>query len=333
MSKIWRAAVIGLGNIGYLFNLDPKRRDTWSHVAAYTRCERTNLVGAVEIDSSKINLFRGQFPEVPVYSTINDLMMNASPDIVSVCTPAENHFPMVQDILEHDVKAIFCEKPLSENTRDAATLVGKCQVAGVVLSVNHTRRWESNYLYARELIDRGRIGQIRAVNIVYPAQVFNIGTHIFDIVRMLVRLDVTQVCATPFFFQQPDPDVSGWILFSDRIPCTILATGKREDLIFEIDIVGSEGRLRITENGEVVELYRFVESGRYSGYRELERLDAGHSEKADRFVSAIYDIVAVLDGVKEEVNCTGRDGLAAVQIANALYDSANNHGTPSVVGE
>ena len=166
----------------------------------------------------------------------------------------------------------------------------------------------------------------------YPGQVFNIGTHIFDVVRMLTRQDVTMVCAMPCGSGDPDPNLSGWLLLSEKVPCGVLATGKSEDLIFEIDIVGSEGRLRIVENGDVVELYRFEESTRYSGYRELARLDVGEIEKTDRFVAAIDDIAAVLDGVKEEVNCTGRDGLAAIQIATTLYNSANNLGRPFGIG-
>jgi len=332
MPTIWRSAVVGLGNIGFLFNLDPKRKGTWSHVTAYTRCDRTSLVGAVEIDKEKIDLFHKQYPDVPVYITVNDLMKNSSPDIVSVCTPAGSHFPIVRNILNHRVKAIFCEKPLAETVNDAMELAAECRARGITLAVNHTRRWESNYLYARELIDQGRIGQVKVVNVLYPAQVFNIGTHIFDVVRMLIRQDVTMVCAVPPGSDDPDPNMSGWLLFSNKIPCGVLATGKREDLIFEIDIVGSEGRLRIIENGEVVELYRFEESNRYSGYRELARLDPGEIEKTDRFVAAIDDIVAVLDGAKDDVNCTGCDGLAAIQIATALCDSAKNFGRPLAAG-
>ena len=150
MDATRRSAVVGLGNIGFLFNLDPKRKGTWSHATAYSRCDRTSLVGAVEIDKEKIDLFHRHYPGVPVYATVGDLIKNSSPDIVSICTPAESHFPIVKSILEHHVGAIFCEKPLAENVNDARVLVGECMAGGVILAVNHTRRWEINYLYARE---------------------------------------------------------------------------------------------------------------------------------------------------------------------------------------
>ncbi len=331
MTNVWKAAVIGLGNIGFLFNLDPKRKGIWSHVTAYMRCKRTDLAAAAEIDQDKIDVFQSTYPSIPVYKTVDELMRSSSPDIVSICTPAGNHFSVVDNILDYPVKAIFCEKPLAETVADASRVVEECGKRNILLAVNHTRRWESTYLYAKELIEQGRIGEIRALNLLYPAQVFNIGTHIFDLARMLTGKDITKVWAIPENTGDLDPKLSGLMLFSDGITCSVLATGKREDLIFEIDIIGSEGRLKVTENGEVIELYRFDESVRYSGYRELLRAEAGVVKKTDRFAAAIDDIVSVLDGRKKDVNCTGRDGLASLRIATSMNKSAKNYGKPITV--
>ena len=69
----YSAAVIGLGNIGFKFSCDQKRKGTWTHVDAYAGCPSTALVGAVEIDKETIDLFHLKYPDIPVYSTVKDL--------------------------------------------------------------------------------------------------------------------------------------------------------------------------------------------------------------------------------------------------------------------
>ncbi len=328
---MWRAAVIGLGNIGFLFNFDKKRKETWSHVSAYERCDKTQLIGAVEIDKKKTDLFKRQYPELPVFQTIQELMKNGQPDIVSICTPTHNHFSIVQELIKYPISGIFCEKPIALTLEEAKDIVNKCEQKKIVLAVNHTRRWDTNYLYSKKIIEEGRIGDIRATNLFYSGQVMNIGTHLFDVARMLIAKDVRIVSGISSNIENPDPDISGWLLVSENIPCSVISTGKREDLIFEIDILGSEGRLRILVNGEVLELFKFDESDRYSSYRELHKKQMEPFLKKDRFVDAIYDIVSVIEGKKDTVNCTGYDGLAALQISLSMIESARQGGRPVTV--
>jgi predicted dehydrogenase len=326
--KIMRAAVIGLGNIGFQFNLDPKRKGTWSHITAYERCNRTELVGAVEIDKEKVDLFQKNHKNIPVYTTIQELMQKSVPEIVSICTPTESHYTITEELLRYPVKGIFCEKSIALTIADANKIVNMCSKKKVVLAINHTRRWDDNYLYAKKVIEDGLIGPISAVNAFYSGQIFNIGTHLFDTLRMLINKETLAVSGVSFNTTKSDPDISGWIKFSEEILCAILTTGKREDLIFEIDIVGSKGRIRILNNGETIRRYAFTESPIYSGYRELSIVPSEPLQKKDRFVEAVYDIVEAIEGRKEKVNCSGYDGLAAVSLSLSMLESAQNSGNP-----
>ena len=45
IDMVYQAAIVGLGNIGFRFSYDAKRKGTWSHVDAYNKCLSTELTG------------------------------------------------------------------------------------------------------------------------------------------------------------------------------------------------------------------------------------------------------------------------------------------------
>ena len=327
MSKL-KAVVVGLGNIGFQFNLDNLRRGTWTHVDAYDSFRGTELVGALEIDKDKTRTFKRYHRDIPVFKTIKELMRETSADIVSICTPTKTHYAILKELAQHPVKAIFCEKPIADTVNQAEEMVRLCKSKGILLAVNHTRRWDENYRFVKKAVQSGAIGTVNAVNALYPAQVFNMGTHMFDTVRMLIGKNAVKVSGFFVGEKKPDPDISGWIKFEDDIFCSISATGKREDLIFEIDIIGDEGRIRIVDNGAKIEQYSFMKSRRLAGYRELFSINAPKIKEKDRFGEAIRDIALVVKGKKKKVNCSGEDGLASLALSNAMRISAEAGGKP-----
>lgn len=327
-----KAAVIGLGNIGFFFDLDPLRKETWSHVSAYIKCLKTELVGVVDVDKDKVNIFK-QHHNVLTFESIEELMEDTTIDIVSICTPTEYHYAILEKLIEYPVKAIFCEKPLAAEVDQAKEMVRLCRENNIVLAVNYSRRWDSNYQFAKNMIEEGKIGNIKAVNAFYPGQLFNVGTHLLDAVRLLVQKVPRTLSGISSNIGAQDPDVSGWIEFDGSIPCTVISTGKREDLVFEIDVVGDEGRIRITENGMKIEWSVFVESMRYSGYRELSLMQIDPIQNKDRFVEAINDIVLKVEDKKREVNCSGEDGFYSLAMSMSMLKSAQNNGVTVNIGD
>jgi predicted dehydrogenase len=320
---VYKAAVIGLGNIGFKFSYDEKRTGTWSHVDAYNKCPSTTLVGAVEIDKQTIDLFHERSPEIPVYPTVQDLFTKHRIDIVSICVPTRLHYQIFTEIVRYPVKAIFCEKPLSLSVEDSREMVRIAQEKDIHLGVNYTRRWQNSYIFVKKLIDEGKIGKITAITAYYPGQIYNIGSHLFDTVRMISGLRPVTASAI-IVNDAPDPSVSGWLLSEDKVFFPFIATGKREDLIFEIDVVGDQGRIRVLENGEKVEYNSFQESKRYSSYRELVPVHVTQPLPNDRFADAIQNIADVLSGSASGVLCSGTDGLYVDMMIKSLLHAADN---------
>jgi predicted dehydrogenase len=329
----YRASIIGVGNIGFKLGTDSKREGTtWSHAEAYGKCEKSELAAVVEVNPENAENFRQRYKDIPVFKSIREMMDGTGGvDIVSICTPTHTHHDILVDLLEYPIKGIFCEKPIASDIQSAYRMVEMCRGKKVALAVNHNRRWDDNYIYARDLIRDGKIGRVKAINALYPGQIFNIGTHLLDTVRMMISQDPEEVSGISFNLENDDPSVSGWVRFDDDVPCTVISTGRREDLILEIDVIGDEGRVKVLENGDKVKWYVFTESKRYSGYRELSPMPTESIAVRDRFVRAVEDIIDTIEGRKIEPECSGNDGYYSLSMSAGMLNSARNDGSPSVV--
>jgi predicted dehydrogenase len=95
-----------------------------------------------------------------------------------------------------------------------------------------------------------------------------------------------------------------------------------------LDLQGSEGRLRLWGDGSCLSNALFQDSLRFSGYRELGAVpleDVTEDRIENRLVAAVRDLNACVraNGVPA---CSGRDGMAALEIALALCESASRGG-------
>jgi predicted dehydrogenase len=225
---------------------------------------------------------------------------------------------------------------------EAMEMVEACESAGVVLAVNHTRRWESIYRHAKRLVDQGAIGSLESVVGSYPGKVFTMGTHLFDLMRYFGG-EVEWVCGqgrvgtggarVPGFAGdgpppatvegKTEPSLSGLLQFRSSVTGVIVSGRDRSNHIFELDLVGSRGRLRLSGDGGRMDLSRYEDSPRYSGYRELAPLpleDPVPAQSENRFVTAIKDLLACVQ-TEGTPTCSGRDGMAALEIAWGLCES------------
>ncbi len=155
---LFRCGVIGLGRIGCEF-ID-------NHAKAYRDCKDTALSFLWDIDQIKTDAW------CDFYGIKNDVEL----DIISICTPPETHRQIVEQ-WSHDVRGIYCEKPIATTLEDADAMIELCHKRHIILQVNHQRRFGNpKFLFSRGIL--------------------NTGTHMFDLLRMYfgeIRLEGNQV--------------------------------------------------------------------------------------------------------------------------------------------
>src|SRR5437660_6231330 len=132
-----RALVIGAGRIGARYD-SPDSKGVLSHCGAYSRCADTDLVGVVDSDPRRAESAAKVWKTYP-YASVAQAIVQANPEIVSVCVPPELHLPIVQQVVEGTAPGyVFLEKPIAKELKDARTIAALLK--DIPCTVNYLRR-------------------------------------------------------------------------------------------------------------------------------------------------------------------------------------------------
>ncbi len=80
-------------------------------------------------------------------------------DFVVIATPNDSHVPLASRAVEAGL-AVVVDKPLAVSSGAARELIAAAERAGVPLTVFHNRRWDSDFLELRRLIESGELGEV-----------------------------------------------------------------------------------------------------------------------------------------------------------------------------
>jgi len=316
---VYQAAIVGCGRIGCFFDDEqPKRTGIWTHAGAYTASPRTRLIAVADVDPSARDRAAHRWGITRMYPDVASLLQHERVDILSVCTPSDTHADMIRAAAASGVSAVWCEKPMTATLTDADELIAREKLP--IVAVNHIRRWDRAYQQTKTLVEQGRLGTIVSAVAWYTHGVANIGSHMIDVLRFLLG-EVEWVCAVGGKADQPDPTLSGLVVFASGVVCHLVGCGSGM-LLFELELVGTDARLRISQNGRRIEFWRVETSPRYAGYREPGSCEViWEGEDGQRMLTALNDLVRCLDD-QGTPRCTAEDGLKAVEVVAALRQSA-----------
>ena len=97
------------------------------------------------------------------YATLDELLADASVDVVHVTTPNHAHYPQVKAILAAG-KHVICEKPLAMTSAQSAEMVKIARASGKVCAVCYNIRFYPLNQQARGMVAAGDLGDIRFVS-------------------------------------------------------------------------------------------------------------------------------------------------------------------------
>jgi predicted dehydrogenase len=326
-----RAGVIGCGRIGSEFDVDPTRLSISSHAGAYYKLLETNLVSLCDIDSRKLERCGRRWGVSALYQDVEEMLTNEALDIVSICTPSSTHLQMVQETAKYGVRAIFCEKPMANFTGECAEMIQLCRDRDILLQVDHQRRFDPTHQEIRKFLQTGGLGKIQQATFYYTAGINNTGSHMFDLLRFFFG-DASWVMAV--LGQGPsrsplskDPNYNGVIQFQSGLFCSIQACDDQSFRIFELNCLGTEGRMNLTHNGWELEFFGVAPSHLFQGYKALY---PGPSPiKTDRprefLLDGVRHLVDCLNTGRRSL-CSGEDGQASVALVQAFSLSASRGG-------
>jgi predicted dehydrogenase len=329
----YRAAIIGLGRIASTID-DEVVGTNWllpfSHMGSYCEVPEIEVVGAADTYAEQREAFRGRYGlgSSLLFADFREMLETTRPDIVSVCTNARHRHNVVLDIarLGAGTKVIWAEKPLAISLQEADEMVAACREAGIALAVNNLRRWHPWFVTARKLIDEGVLGEIQYVHS-FQSGTWSNNSHMVDLARFMSGGDGR--IAWVFGDMESDEaaasdnDTRGvglWKMANGAYAhLRTIKTGAAD----EVDVIGSEGRIRALNNGVQWELGKRVGEGDHA---EFALYQFPRPQRiASPGVMAVRDFIEVIETGKAP-NCTGHDGVAHLEAILAMRESHRRGG-------
>ncbi len=320
-SERLRAAVIGCGWIGSQVADDPRADGIQAHAAAYASSAQTQLVAVCDQDAQRLERAAHRWGAA-AFQSVAEMLRGARPEIVSVCTPDGTHAAILREVLQSpDVRAVIAEKPLAMDVADARSLVEAASRNGVTLAVNYTRRFVPALIEARRRLAEGAIGRLVAVQGLYTKGIIHNGSHWFDLARWFVG-DIARIQAWPgpAGAAGEEPTCHARMSFAGGETGVLLGLNERCYTVFEMDILGTEGRLRIADAGMRLEWYAVAPSAHFTGYRTLQSQGEAVAQFRDAALCMVEDVVGACR-TRTRPRCDGTDGVSALAASRAAVRS------------
>lgn len=322
MNRPLRAALIGCGNIASRLSSDAGTVGVYTHAEAYKTCAETELVALCDLDDAALQECGERWQVAARYRDARQLLDEMRPEIVSICTPDATHYELALLALgAPGVRGVLIEKPLALDLAEARELAALAAERKMTVAVNHSRRYAASHQALREDLRTGRLGRIQSVGGIYTKGVLHNGTHWFDLLRFLAGEIVSARGFRRAGDAADDPTLDAVLELESGASAQLHGCDADCFSIFEMDIIGSAGRVRVVDFGHTFERFETAEDPRYAGYRSLRRVDSDDAGMRDTTLHAVRDLAACVSGGGTP-RCSIDDAIRALEIAIAVKESA-----------
>lgn len=316
----FNALIIGSGQIGAFFD-DPKSQDVLTHAHAYLKHKDFTLLGFVDKDLKKANQ-AAKIWGTRAYASADEAFLSEKKiDVVSLCLPDMLHYSALKEIAKRDVKLVFAEKPLTLNLKEAKEIVDLYKKRNILLLVNYSRRFTPEITDLADKIRAGKFGDLVWGSALYGKGLLHNGTHMIDLIRLLVG-EINAACQEGNIcdFTEEDPTFSAELKMKDSGKIHLTAVDSRLYSIFELDLIFTKGRVRLTDSANSIEYYRSSKSNKFKGYQFLEKQKTITTSLSKSMLEAVDNVSRVLVQ-RAELACSGKQACLDMQIAYKIKNS------------
>ena len=322
-----RKLKIGIIGTGYIAGV---------HAGVLARDERVQLAAVYDVVPACAERLAGAHNAAAVATPLEVLERS---DAVFITTPNTQHVSLAIAAIETG-KHVFCEKPLATNVADAERVFAKSKDGPGVFQVGHNRRFAPVYATLKQILTKTHAPHSAHVKMnrgellkpewtgdseITGGFLYETPIHMFDMMRFLFgEVESLHALGSTHEYKEVD-DFSVLLKFANGMHAT-LATAADASWLFpfeRVEVFCHHATL-VTREMESLTCSTNLE-GHFTTHtmQQLPREEKwGYAQEDKAFVDAI------LNGSPAPV--TAFDGLRAVEIANAVYESIRS-GQPIIV--
>ena len=144
---------VRIGLIGYGFG------GRYFHAPLISSAPECEFIGVVTRSDERRALLGAEHPGVGAFDSLEALAA-AGAEAVSISTPADTHSDLTDEAIALGL-SVVCDKPFALDPDAARRSAGLAAEHGVTLSPYQNRRWDSDFLTVRALVEGGTLGEVR----------------------------------------------------------------------------------------------------------------------------------------------------------------------------
>ncbi len=338
----YRVALIGTGRVGYQFSFGGLPDN---HAEAVQESEFCKLVAGVNRGEEKLHACGKRFGIDALYHDYELMLKEVGPDICIIATHPELHCEMVEGCASRpSTKAIICEKPMALSLKECDEMIAACEKAGVLLQINHNRRWNPERNLGLKLLKEGAIGDLNMIFCYMdggkPAPSWrseNEGpllhdfTHYFDLMDLYAG-EVEWLCGTAEQRSRPwavEDFSAAFMKFKSGVTGVIYGAELTTYSDHAFELRGTEGVIRFAP--ERLQLFQsrqdMYEPDSGFQWSSLQPQNVDHPEPVSTYVLALGELVDALEG-RGTLRSDGHIGRRSLEMVMGIYQSQLNGNQP-----
>ena len=148
-----KVGVVGCGLISQL-----------RHIPAYKKMKGVEVQAVCDLNEDLARETALKFKIPKFYTETTKMFADEDLDIVDICVPPQIHAPIAIEAMESGSHVIM-EKPMALKASDCEEMIKIAQEKDLKLSVVHNDLFHPPFIKAKELVEKGEIGEFRGMRI------------------------------------------------------------------------------------------------------------------------------------------------------------------------
>ncbi len=331
-----RIGVIGIGYMGA------------NHARVYANNDDARVVALSDVDIGRTKKLATRYGAA-AYSSYKEMLQKEKLDAVSICVPTSLHKEVATAALQAGLPVLL-EKPAAPSVKESEEIQRAAEKAGAVVLLGHIERFNPAVRASKELLRKEHLSDVflidtervspRSTRIADVGVVTDLAVHDIDVMRFVLGREVEQVYArTKRVFTKGVEDYGEAMLFFEggaighlRVnwltPTKIRRFrvqgkfGMLDGDYITQDLLYYENRGAVEESGQFAEFLLGISES------EMRKVLV---KKEEPLGAEIRHFINCVEG-KAKPEVTVRDGMATLEVVEAIYRSAAGDGVVELRG-
>lgn len=270
-----KCAIVGCGQIAGGYDT-PDGDSVRTHAKAILNHPQCELVAVADIDLGRAKTFSKLWKSKRYYNHFQKLLENEKIDCLSVCSPTQFHFEHLSEAIRKHIPIVWAEKPLTNSVKETKQLSVLLKHSNTRLIVNYIRRWDVGFSKVRTKTKE--IGHIQNVVVRYTKGLYHNGIHAINLLHdYFGNLTSSPNIVDTSFHNSPLLTPTFKIEFERAKDVFLLGYDNNAFYLFEMDIVGTAGRIQIIDGGNEILFFR-VRKSPYDPSNRILSLQERHKD-------------------------------------------------------